>query len=1772
MSSTELDSLKNILSELKTDLTGLKEKASSLNARIESNYLPSEEMAEELAVALKNYQEKVALLQKTGTAISISIVDSIDEIGANIEAAEKMAQLASKRQIVLDYFRLTAAAENVRIELEESKRILMEKCRLPADKLDNALEPYKLVVCNVGECDCSGDLTDDAFDLIEEQIGRPIARALDRKHLSIDTERDISEFLDGSCGLLEAENDAITEEYVQHEEPVNEIINAETVSNLENTTEEEVPEEKELEVNENAPFWSHFDGYVDDVTVSFEDVPASALGASKFINMAKQRPTIPWDLFIFGHKKFQEVLDLDCEEYSLSLSHEMASYLEKHGFLTDINITKGATTRSFKMLTSKGWACYSKADVVKYLGNKRISCVVAAPLRMKTADFTPANALRAMLIHDYFANRESKKDYMIMPAQETTIMFGVEHNNGELVPSIVPAVFEAGKEAEHLAGILDVIRNRDTEADTHIVAFSKEDISLVAQVLGQKAEDAARVKYCLASQPEVLLDAAGNEIKLDEKGSLIEESEEIALDPEKENIVAEEFGINEVYEQIQIEEPDAKEVLPVDSEESTAMKKEQHEEGVSYINSLVAAKRTPSDQEFYSLIIDILRGTAGKIFNEKSNIVQALLLAKAAATIDTNKKCQALYSQLLLAINAPLELNNYSSENLTSVLLDSSKAPEALTISAYMIAMLAPETPWDYGLKSQTSEILSSYEEYFPDLAAIKPLFAKLCTIREVIDVGFSETILSKLGSNSENEKIIRALSAQARDLLTVSTPKTRMIKLPPLYNALFGKESDLYACLEAIATGKKANRELVEIILEDYCEKRDGIFIFDEAKIEAKLDESWFAVNGEGSSFKLELDARPQAIRQIKNRLKIMKAWVEQLQELPSSKYDLSRVKKLRDEILSIVKHVRDNVASQEVDCKCVVQCMLDYIENTLSGDSELTANLFDELAITGVISLDKNRIPVLDDSLNSVRYFELWRRVLMHMISGVSSFEEAREEILGGGEDSELFDNLRQLEVIGEISGSLIETSPEQLLEAKKAADDRTTRFKEKLELAYTYDRISETEKENLAGIEAQHEKSFYELRDFGVWRQLLKALEKRIDELADIKLLELRKSLKAHRDKLAEMGQTSSILEEANILLEEKLNFAVTEEYINRFENGELEFSEDLQAVLGEQDNFGMFMSPQVYNPIYAECFKGKNGNFRNIANDYLQRHFPKDWTVRLKENSEKLIANWPIRKGSTTPAQIKDLFTGIGIKVTHAYSVGSKKEDIFRIEVEPTAKSMADYRHPISAFGTQVKSPMSVVVLYGNVPPKQLVDQITEMGLGGMTIVVLNFPVSALVRRQIAEEFHKTTGQNPFILIDQVLFLHLALHQETERLPIMLKCTLPFTTYQPFVRDGGPTADEMFCGRSKELATIKDPNGACVVYGGRQLGKTALLERAESLCMKPENRAYAVYCNILSCRSEQSMAEKVSEDVKKKTGLSLGKCSDIKSLSNAFEELFRTNKVANMLLLLDETDNFLESIASVDYAPLQPLIDLRRSTKNNFKFVLAGLHNVCRAKNATARNGVFGQLGNPLCVKPLSPTDALQLLSRPLRYLGFEIDRYPHLETILTNTNYYPGILQFFGYMLVETVSTQYNKYYRASDGNPPFTLQDDQLGAVMNSADLNRSIRDKFRWSLELDQRYFMIARCIAVLYYMSDEASNSWLGFSVDEIMGMAKDYGIKCLEGTSTQEYKNLLDEMVDMGILSKPESDKAQYRLRRNSFIDIIGSSFDVVDEDICRCNEEE
>ena len=236
------------------------------------------------------------------------------------------------------------------------------------------------------------------------------------------------------------------------------------------------------------------------------------------------------------------------------------------------------------------------------------------------------------------------------------------------------------------------------------------------------------------------------------------------------------------------------------------------------------------------------------------------------------------------------------------------------------------------------------------------------------------------------------------------------------------------------------------------------------------------------------------------------------------------------------------------------------------------------------------------------------------------------------------------------------------------------------------------------------------------------------------------------------------------------------------------------------------------------------------------------------------------------------------------------------------------------------------------------------------------------------------------------------------------------------------------------------------------------------------------------------------------------------------------MFRKDEITALLLLIDESDKFLGDFKDDEYNALRPLVSLRRATTNRFKFVLAGLHNVCRAKEAFGPNSVFGQMGEPLCIRPLSSTDALQLLTRPLRYLGFDVD--DRLESILALANYYPGILHFVGYKLVENLTGRYMDYYRAANGNPPFGLQDDQLGSIMNSADLNNSINEKIRLTLRIDPRYFMLARCIAWYYYEEPELNRQ--GYSVDDIKTAAGCLDIKCLKDEGQDKYEELLQELV--------------------------------------------
>lgn len=1215
---------------------------------------------------------------------------------------------------------------------------------------------------------------------------------------------------------------------------------------------------------------------------------------------------------------------------------------------------------------------------------------------------------------------------------------------------------------------------------------------------------------------------------------------------------------------------------PEDEREDTGEK-------VSF-ESMVNSRTAPSDKELCVAVLGTLVFPADSMEDLRDNIASAVLLAAGASMEKDRPAASRLYSQLRLATHMAGG-TLYSAEKLAEAFPDPENSIPALLLASLLFAMLNPSVPYDYTLRNQTLSYFSDYDGYFEGYGSFKPLFNKLLSVYPVSPTGFSPSVISLIGTEAEKEAFLDELRKEAKNLLVVQAPKTRMKVLPILYSSCFGPSSDLYACMEIIAEGKDdaESISLVETVLEDYCTRQDDVFTLSDDKVEEMLDRAWSPIVAKNNNttkmvFKLEYEAHGQAIRQFETRIDLMLTWYEQMKNISSKGEQISRLRILKKDILDLCDKTEAEEDWKNGLCSGVLRWVLMAIRAYLGGEyAPLT--VFSKLLSTGAFSFNDDGTPRISISTAQVRYYEPWRRALLHIMAKSRPLEEVKDEILGdsldsAGEEAGLKDNLHQLMMIGRFLGSTDEdyvVTEQQIKEAAASADARTRRFMETLELAYTYGQISETEKETILGIMNSHKERFYETADFANWRRFLEALEKQIAENAG----ERKASLLARLSSCLKKSPGLPILLRAEKLIKEDTNLAVAEEYLNRYDAGEPAPEEGFADASAGHNYFTDFLDTYAED-IFRECRRNDGRTLRSFAWNYAEKRLPAGWTSRLLDDTKAMLSRWPSRRDSAGAEQMKAMFTDLGFDVTRAEKMTGYKEEMFRLFVRPAPRSMADYRHPIAAFGTLLKSPVNVVLLYGNHTEKQLVDTISGLGLGGITIVLLDRPLDAARRRLIGEIFHtQTSGQNPFLLIDQVLFIYLAMHQVTERLPALLMCTLPYTSYQPFVRDGGSTADEMFCGRTQELATLIDPNGACVVYGGRQLGKTALLERVESRCSKPENRAYAVYSSIVRMKSEEEVVTTLVSDIERKTDgkIKLDGCATLKDMCRMLSTMFRDGRIVSMHLLIDEVDDFLASIADRAYAPLQPLIDLKRETKSAFKFVIAGLHNVCRAKNATKKNGVFGQLGTPLCIRPLSPSDAAKLLSLPLSYLGFKADSGPHLETILTNTNYYPGILQFFGYTLVQTLSGQYTRYYRAADGAPPFVLQNEQLGAVMSSADLNKSIRDKFRWSLELDARYFMIARCLTMLYHCyegSRDPSSGWLGFKVEEIIEMARLYDIHCLENETADSFRNLLDEMVEMGILSSPAP--GMYRLRRSSFIGIIGEDMDCLEQEIIAANEEE
>ncbi|MFI6084724.1 hypothetical protein ACIBBB_27780 [Streptomyces sp. NPDC051217] len=434
-----------------------------------------------------------------------------------------------------------------------------------------------------------------------------------------------------------------------------------------------------------------------------------------------------------------------------------------------------------------------------------------------------------------------------------------------------------------------------------------------------------------------------------------------------------------------------------------------------------------------------------------------------------------------------------------------------------------------------------------------------------------------------------------------------------------------------------------------------------------------------------------------------------------------------------------------------------------------------------------------------------------------------------------------------------------------------------------------------------------------------------------------------------------------------------------------------------------------------------------------------------------------------------------------------------------------------------------------------------------------LIVVASALSATQRRALAHEC-VSRRDKPILVLDACAVAFLAargtgLFATTEHI------LAPFSSVTPYFPEASDTLPtEMFYGRREELSAVLDPQGSSIVYGGRRLGKSALLKAAafryrqtrhqESLYIPlPSGMGLTpeVLWDLLGSSLEQSgIAERRKH-----------RASGMRQVEADIKAWLEQDKARKLLILFDECDEFFDGDASKGFVHTSALRNLMSASGRRFKPVFAGLHQVQRFAALPNQPLASAHFGEPLVIGPLSPAAAYRLLQEPMQALGIRFHSDMLIHRALAYANYHPKIIQNIGLALVHETH-----HHRTPADSPPWTIDEDMLERVIGSEALAKNIRDTVRLTLHLDPRYKLIALVVALHVHRK--------GVDVP-IAGRA--LRVECTEwwphalaATTPDEYRALLEEMTGLGVLT---SDDTGWRLRSSNVLRLLGTPTSIEEE---------
>ena len=271
----------------------------------------------------------------------------------------------------------------------------------------------------------------------------------------------------------------------------------------------------------------------------------------------------------------------------------------------------------------------------------------------------------------------------------------------------------------------------------------------------------------------------------------------------------------------------------------------------------------------------------------------------------------------------------------------------------------------------------------------------------------------------------------------------------------------------------------------------------------------------------------------------------------------------------------------------------------------------------------------------------------------------------------------------------------------------------------------------------------------------------------------------------------------------------------------------------------------------------------------------------------------------RRGRTEP--IRTFFERLGFEVFQLSEPAGTQRVVMTIWMRERSHIVIGVLFPY--FGSTAGGRYRVICLWDRPSEDEILD-VVRQGRNGPPAIVLYFGrLSHHKRRGIAQQGRKDNLS--FIVIDELLVAFLC-GVRGSRLPVMFDCTLPFTCLNPYTMTSSIVPPEMFYGRRAERDQIIDPLGSCFVYGGRQLGKTALLLSIRDEFHQPADQDSALWIDLKSSTNDiwAAIARGIRDMAD--ADLQIGNVQEKQKLLEKIQAWLDAIRSGDFLLLLDEAE--------------------------------------------------------------------------------------------------------------------------------------------------------------------------------------------------------------------------------------------------------------------------